>query len=369
MKRTLLITIEYPPLIGGVAHYYANLVRHLPVGEIVVLDNAKGELLSTSRVVWPKWLKGIVSTFRAIRKNNIECILVGQVLPLGVIAWIFYRCMGIPYIVATHGMDVTMPFAHDGSRRKQWLIRHILMHASAVTTVSQYTREKLITLGVPENRIVLVYPCANDDVVGVPVDQTQRDTLDERYHLQGKRVVLSVGRLIERKGFDVGIMAMAIVQKDHPDVAYVIVGDGGYRDRLRALVERLQLQDCVQIIGSVTNEELAVWYSRSTCMLMPSRELENHDVEGFGITFVEANAFGKPTIGGNSGGIPDAVIDGETGFLVNPTDVPMLTRALTTVLDNTAVAQRLGESGKKRTQEIFNWSVQAKKLEECITRL
>jgi phosphatidylinositol alpha-1,6-mannosyltransferase len=366
MKRTLLITLEYPPMIGGVSHYYANLVHALPDGEVFVLDNEKGELLSTSHWVWPKWLKGVWNTLRAVRKYKIEYLLVGQVLPLGTIALLLKRFAGIPYMVMTHGMDVTIPFAAGSSPRKQKLVRAILHQASAVTTVSSYTKAQLVSLGVPESKIAMVYPCPNIEVTDVQPSSVTMAELDRTHHVEGKRVLLSVGRLVERKGFDMVIAAMAKLRKDYPDLVYVIAGEGAYRARLEALVHKYQLASCIRFVGAVSNAELAAWYTRATAVIMPSRELPNHDVEGFGITFVEAGAFGKPVIGGNSGGVVDAVVDGQTGFLVEPTNLAMLTQAIISLLDNPQQAERLGAFGKKRVAEQFDWKTQARVLQSRI---
>ena len=356
-------------MIGGVAHYYANLVHVLPAGDVYVLDDEKHELLSTSHYIWPHWIKGLWNTRRAIKKYRIECLLVGQVLPLGTIALLLKRWMGIPYLVMTHGMDVTTPFGPGGSMRKQRLVRMILRSASAVTTVSNYTKSQLVQLGVSEQQIVTVYPCPNVEVTGAEPTTEFLAQLDRTHRLEGKRILLSVGRLVERKGFDMVIAAMVAIRKQYPDVVCVIVGEGPYRARLEALITRYQLASVVRLVGSVSTEELAGWYARAECMIMPSRELPNHDVEGFGISFVEANAFGKPVIGGKSGGVVDAVVDGETGFLVEPTNLAMLTKAMQTILDQPELAQRLGGQGKKRVAELFDWKTQGKKLHALIERL
>lgn len=353
-------------MIGGVAHYYANLMHAFPDGEAYVLDNEKSELLSTSGAVWPKWLTGVWNTYRAVKKYQIECVLAGQVLPVGTIAYLLWRWKHIPYIVMTHGMDVTISFAPGVSARKQKLVRTILRHASAVTTVSSYTKQQLVRLGVPEAKIVMIYPCPNAAVTTVHPSVEDVGALDHAHRLEGKRVLLSVGRLVERKGFDMMIAAMTTLRKQYPDLVYVIVGEGPYRERLQELITHHQLASCVRLVGSVSNEELSAWYTRAMCIVMPSRELPNHDVEGFGIAFVEANAFGKPVIGGKSGGIVDAVVDGETGFLVEPTNLAMLSKAVQTLLDQPELAQRFGRVGKIRVEKLFSWNTQAGRLRDTI---
>lgn len=367
MKRTLLVTLDYPPMLGGVANYYKNIVEQLPADSIFVLDNDKDELLSNSRLLWPRWIRGVLNTRRAVKQYEIERLLVGQLLPIGTIALILKKWMKLPYGVMTHAMDVTLPFGPQGSTRKQWLVKKILKNADFVTTVSSYTRKKLQNLGVPPSRIIVVYPCPNIDGSSSAVSSGQLAQLDQQYTLQNQRVLLSVGRLVERKGIDTVIQAFAALKEKHENVHYVIIGSGSDRERLRQLAATHGVPDRVHFVGSVTDDELAVWYARCEALIMPSRQLGNNDVEGFGMVFLEANSFGKPVIGGRSGGIADAVIDGQTGFLVDPSDVDMVTRSIDRLLSNESEAIRLGYQGSERVKEVFQWPVQAKQIEEALT--
>lgn len=358
MKKTLLVTLDYPPMVGGVAHYYANVVENLPREKISVLDNSSSQLLF--RYVWPRWLKGLWRVFREVRRQEIEHILVGQVLPVGTIALLFKRVLGTPYTVMTHAMDITIPFGPEGSLRKQRLIMKVLAGADAVTTVSAYTKKQLTDLGVPENKIELVYPCPHVSKA------SPGSRLDVAHGLTGKKIVLVVARLVERKGIDTAIEAMALVSKRHDDAQLIIIGEGNDKERLQRIVKHNELDDQVTFVGGVSPEELAAWYDRCDLLVMPSRELSSRDVEGFGIVFLEAGVFGKPVIGGNSGGVPDAIVDGETGFLVDPRSREELAHRITQILDDPLLAQRLGEAGRKRVQEQFQWPVQVHKIEKLL---
>lgn len=369
MKKTLLITLDYPPMIGGVAHYYKNIVEHLPQSSIWVLDNEKGELLSTSSWLWPKWLKGLWSSFRAVRLYSIQHILVGQILPIGTIALILFKVCKIPYTVMTHAMDVTVPFSTTGSPRKQRLIRKILHNAYRVTTVSSFTRKELTKLGTPEKKIVMIYPCPHVDGTSENIKTVHAEKFDrvESFEfIKDKTVLLSVGRLVKRKGFDLVINAFAHIAKEYPECVYVIIGEGSFGKKLQTSAKKSGVGDRIFFLGTVSDEELAQWYMRSTLFIMPSRELKNREVEGFGITYLEANSFGKPVIAGDSGGVSDAVIDGKTGFLIDPNDVPMLVKSIKQLLDNPTQAVMLGEKGRKRVREVFQWNSQAKHLEEIL---
>ncbi len=146
-------------MLGGVANYYQNLVAHLPEGKIFVLDDSRHELISTRSWMWPKWLVGLANTWRAIKRYNIEHILVGQVLPVGTIAWLLSFVAPVSYTVMTHAMDVTVPYAPGVTTRKRWLMGKIFRRAERVITVSAYTRSHLIKLGISPEKIEVIYPC------------------------------------------------------------------------------------------------------------------------------------------------------------------------------------------------------------------
>lgn len=370
MDKTLLITLEYPPMIGGVANYYQNLVQQLPEGQVLVLDNNNGELLTDNKLVWPRWIKGIISAYKQIKEHEIDHILVGQILPVGTIAFLLYMFFGIKYTVMTHAMDLTVPFGASGSTHKQKLMRLILKHAHRVTTVSTFTKMQLESLlHVPPQNIAMVYPCPHINGTTISAESVDLDALNNKYNIQGKRIILSVGRLVKRKGVDHTIKAIKQIasSKQYTDMKYVVVGDGPYRAELEQLVEACGLTDTVIFTGRVEDKELIQWYSRCELFVMPSRELYNADVEGFGIVYLEANSFGKPVIGGKSGGVLDAVHDGENGYIVNPDDVTMIATAIERILNDTEEAHAMGQRGKERVQTMFRWSVQAKKLEEILS--
>jgi len=171
------------------------------------------------------------------------------------------------------------------------------------------------------------------------------------------RIILTVGGLVARKGHDMVIRALPRLRQTVPDVMYLIVGDGPYRTQLETLAVALGVQDHVIFVGKVPGEYLPDIYALSDVFVMPSREQLNVcDVEGFGIVFLEANACGKPVVGGRSGGIPDAIIDGVTGLLVNPHDPEDIANALARLLTDGDLAVRIGRQGRLRVASDFNWA-------------
>lgn len=362
MKKTALITLEYPPMIGGVSQYYSHMVEELPEESIVVLDNAKGKLMSRSRFVYPKWLGSFFSVWNLIRKEKVEQLLVGQLLPLGTVALVFKKLMGIEYTVMTHAMDVQLPFTRGG--RKKWLAQRILAEATHVTTVSRYTKQRLVEHGVTAEKIEIIYPCPH--ISGIDsVDDANTADIRTQFGLRAdSTVLLSVCRLVERKGIDTVLQALAILE--NTEIEYCIVGGGVDEPRLREIVKRKGLEQQVHFLGAISDEELEQMYIAADIFIMPSREIEGGDVEGFGIVFVEANSFGLPVIGGKSGGVVDAIIDGETGVLVEPESAQMVSDAIKTLFTDKSYATRLGEQGKKRVEEFFQWSNQAQRLKELL---
>jgi len=177
--------------------------------------------------------------------------------------------------------------------------------------------------------------------------------LRAKYGLNGCKVILTVGRLVERKGHDMVIRALPAVRDAVGAVRYLIVGSGPEEQRLRALSSDVGFRDDVVFVGHVRDEELPAFYACCDVFVMPCRALPGRDgIEGFGAVFLEAAASGKPVIAGRSGGIADAVVEGATGILVNPTDVKQLASMLTRLLLNRDEAARLGRNGRQRAEAL-----------------
>lgn len=348
MKKTLLITLEYPPQIGGVAHYYKNLVKHLSADKITVLDNQNNQLLSWP--LWPKWLSSFRHVYKKIKKEKIEIILVGQILPLGTVALFFKKIFKLPYVVITHAMDVLLPQRYP---RKKWLVKQILKNAQAITTVSNFTKKQLQKLIDPVqwHKIHLISPCPN----------VEASKINYELPKTGK-IILSVGRLVKRKGFAKVIAILPELLKKFPDLSYYIIGEGEEKENLKRQAQGLP----VTFLGFVPDEELSHYYQLADVFVMPALDLP-YNVEGFGIVYIEANAFGKPVVAGKTGGVEDAIIDGQTGFLVDPRDQKMLAQAVERLLADEQLARKLGTNGFKRVKEQFQWTNQAKKLENLLS--
>jgi phosphatidylinositol alpha-1,6-mannosyltransferase len=227
-----------------------------------------------------------------------------------------------------------------------------LRSANVVFADSQAAAEVGLHLGVSKDKIHIIYPTVGHFLLN---STTSVDRIREKHALQNKRCILTVSRLVERKGHDVLIKALELVLKNVADVHYLIVGTGIMEDNLRELVDKLNLHEHVTFVGFVPDEELGSYYEVCDIFVMVSREIpEKGDIEGFGIVYLEANLLGKPVLAGRSGGVPEAVIDGKTGVLVDPKNPIEVAEALITMLSNPEWTKSLGENGRIRAMRDFS---------------
>ncbi|MEI6597163.1 MAG: glycosyltransferase family 4 protein [bacterium] len=366
MRNFLLFTLEYPPFKGGIANYYDNLVRYWPasakatagepkLGEIKVLNNNDGRLIN-NKLPLLKWLPACFVLHKKIKQEKINHILVGQILPLGTVALICAKFCKIKYSVFLHGLDLSSAVL---SSRKKWLTGKILQNADKIICANGYTADltgQFFTLSA--NKIVTANPAAD---LTPPPEPAQISKLKKQHDLTDKIILLSVGRLVKRKGFDKVIECLPEILKKIPNLAYVILGDGEEMENFKFQIKNLKLENNVKIISNVSDEERNAWYGLCDIFIMTSRNIAG-DFEGFGIVYLEANLAGKPVIAGRSGGVGDAVIDGLNGLLVNPEDTSQITSAVIKLALNPGLRQKLGERGKERAINDFNWRKQINKI-------
>jgi phosphatidylinositol alpha-1,6-mannosyltransferase len=274
---------------------------------------------------------------------------------VGLVPALLAPLVGMKVLIGAHGMEVLK----ETTSFRRRLIRLTYRRAHRGLAVSRYTRQALIRLGVPEEKVAWV-PNGVDVEFFRPGEKSF--TLIERHGLKGKKVILTLARLVPRKGQDQVIRALPRVLQQVPNAVYLLAGKGGDEPRLRALAQSLGLADRVLFAGHVPAQLLADYYNLADIYIMVSREIEQGgDVEGFGITFLEAAACGLPAIGGRSGGIPDAIVEGQTGLLVDPEDTDQIAEAILRLLTEEPYARRLGCQGRQRVVETLQWSQVARR--------
>lgn len=354
--NTLLFTLEYPPGRGGVANYYGNLVKYWPEPEkIFVLNNSQNSLIKNW--LWPRWLPALLFLRKKIKEEDINYILVGQILPLGTAVFLYSKFKKIEYGVILHGLDFSLAL---GQPRKRWLSKKILEGAKDIICANSYTAELVRKFfkqrGGEKIKIV------NPGVDGHATCDTQtRAKIEAEYCLAGKLILLTVGRLVKRKGVDMVLKSLPKVLPEIPNLFYVILGAGPELKDIEDCISELKLEKNVLIINQADDEEKNVWYTMCDIFIMPARNI-NGDFEGFGIVYLEANLAGKPVIAGRSGGVRDAVIDGENGLLVDPENTDEIARVIIKLGKDQKLRKELGERGKKRALKKFNWKKQVEKI-------
>jgi phosphatidylinositol alpha-1,6-mannosyltransferase len=240
------------------------------------------------------------------------------------------------------------------------LFNALLRAAQVVFAISQGTANTAVDLGVTPERIRVIHPAVNP---ALATSKTPPKTVRQRHGLQGKKCILTVGRLVERKGFDTVIRALPAILEVVPEAHYLIVGRGPVESGLKHLAADLGLEQHITFVGYVPDNELAAYYQTSDLFVMISREIPGKgDVEGFGIVYLEANLLGKPVVAGRSGGVADAVMDEETGLLVNPCDLGEVSAAVTRLLSDPALAHRMGETGRARVLSDFTGATAARRV-------
>ena len=261
------------------------------------------------------------------------------------------RKLGIPLLVVVHGKEV--------SERRGWLRRRrlgrVLRAAQRVICVSRFTASTAVEgFGLPEERVRMI-PLGLDVERYGPADPPAG--FRDRYGLGAGPVLLTVGRVVERKGHDMVIRALPRVAAAHPDVKYVVCGGGspGELDRLRALAEAEGVEDRVVFAGHVPEEDLRGLSRPCGGCVTPSPRRAGGAPDRFGITYLEAGACARPVIGGREAGVVDAVVDGETGYLVDPRDPAAIADAIDAILADPALARAMGEAGRARVLEGFTW--------------
>jgi phosphatidylinositol alpha-1,6-mannosyltransferase len=352
--KTLLFTLEYPPFKGGIANMYGNLVKYWS-GDISVLHDNDHDLLS----VWgiPKWLPAIFQLKKRIKKDKIDHIIVGHILPLGTVTYYVTKFTKTPYSVMLHGMDFALALKHP---RKKKLAKKILDKAEQIICTNSYTANMVKQfLETGQDKVHTVNPGIEKDLP--PVEDRVKE-IKQKYTLERNITLFSVGRLVKRKGFDKVIEAMAEVNKTNKAVHYYLAGDGPDK---KYIYDKAEGVANINFLGKISDEDKWAWLKACDIFIMPSRENDG-DFEGFGIVYLEAALAGKPVIAGDSGGVRDAVKGAITGVLVDPEKIDRIAGSIILLAQDRALRVKLGEQARERAISEFNWEGQARKIYHII---
>jgi len=372
MDKTLIVTNDFPPRPGGIQTFVHNMAVRMPGERITVyastwrdgsevarfdaeqpfqvIRDRSTMLLPTPRV-----------TRRAaeiLRAEGCGSVWFGAAAPLGLMAPALRRAGAGRLLGMTHGHEAAWAQL-PGSRQ---LLRRIGAGTDTLTYLGEYTRSRIAAAVGPQAAARMrQVPPGVDEKTFHP--DSGGAALRAGLGLADRPVVVCVSRLVPRKGQDTLIRALPGVLAAVPDAVLLIVGDGPYRADLERLAVRTGVADSVRFTGAVPWSELPAHYGAGDVYAMPCRTRRGGlDVEGLGIVYLEASATGLPVVAGDSGGAPDAVLEGETGYVVPGRDLSALTDRLVTLLLDPALRARLGARGREWVEQNWRWDLLAERL-------
>jgi len=371
MKRSgtcyLVITELFLPTKGGTAVWFDEVYRRLGGKDIhIVTAEVAGAAeydrhhpnavhrLKLRRHWWLRpeslamYAKFLAVTLSLGLRHHFDAVHAGRVLPEGLVGWLVARLIGRPLVIYSHGEELTTWRQSVKMRAMTWTYRR----ADLVVANSEFTRDELIKLGVVRAKIALLCPGVDVDRFrpGLPYD----DLVASIGLGAGEKLIVSVGRLSRRKGFDQVIRSLPILLQRGVAVRYAAIGIGRDRDYLQALAREQGVSERVHFLGHVAPDDLPRWYNAADVVTMPNREIDG-DTEGFGMVFLEAAACAKPTVAGLAGGTGAAVIDGVTGLRVDGESTEAVAEVLGRLLGDPVLAKELGEQGHVRALRDFSW--------------
>lgn len=367
--RVLVVTNDLPPRIGGIQYYVDQLSRGLSeAGDDVTIygssydGDPEWDRTAPFRVVreptstllpTPMVLR---HTLRLIERYAPEVVVFGAAFPLALMGPAIVKRTGVPYVAFTHGLEVSTRRVPGGSK----LLRRIGSDASLITFVSHWCDDMLRAGFGPAPRYEMLPPAVDDALYNPGVDALM---VRERHGLGDDPVVVCVSRVVERKGQDTLVRILPELRRRVPGARLLIVGGGPYLDEIRSQVRSSEVADFVTVTGQVPEDELPAHFAAGDVFAMPCRERKGGlEVEAFGIVFIQAAGIGRPVVAGNIGGVPDALVEGKTGLLVDSESDVAVLDALAGLLGDPERATRMGEAGSKFVHERFTWQRRSAEL-------
>ena len=368
MPRTLLLSNDFPPRVGGIQAYLHELARALPAGELAVYaPDWPGAAAFDAGLPFPVVrhpgslmlpTPPVLRRAAGLRRElGCETVWFGAAAPLALLGPALLRAGAGRVVASSHGHEVGWSMLPPG----RMALRRIGTDADVVTVVSSYTRRRVASAFGPQAALELLPPGV--DCTTFQPDPAARAEIRRRHRLGEAPVVLCVSRLVARKGQDVLVRALPAIRRAVPGALLLLVGDGPRLAALGRLAQSCDVSDAVVCTGSVPWSQLPAYYTAGDVFAMPCRTRgKGLDVEGFGLVFLEAAATGLPVVAGDAGGARETVRPGDTGDLVDGRDVAAVAGAVTALLADPDRAAAMGRRGRRWMQQDWNWSRRAQRL-------
>lgn len=374
--RILVLTADYPPIHGGISSVALHTSRELAnmgheVTVVAPYFDGQEEFDQTEpvdvvrfkgyRLGWFRFLPMILTAFPLIQ--NTELILGINVSHGGLIARLSMPFFHKPYITFAYAYE----FLRFGKATPAaCLLRWIYSASQKVVAISNFTRDRLVDFGVKPNHIDTIFPGSPEPNFYSP---EKIAAIKKKYVIDTEHVILAVGRFVARKGQMTLVQAMPKILKRFPDALLIMVGEGPYLSSAVKKTHDLNVREQVLFPGHLPEEDVAGLYQACEVFALPTGEDKNGQVEGFGLVFTEAQAYGKPVVAGRSGGVVDAVIDEKTGLIVDPQSPDQLAEAIIRLMEDKELANRLGEQGRERIKQELNWTCFTKGILEISKKM
>ena len=374
----LFVTNDFGPRAGGIETFIIGLIERRPFGQTIVYtswqDNAASYdaewcskfgvevIRDRSKILLPT-PRVALALRKIIRTRGITTAAFGAAAPLGLLSASMKRAGVKRSVALTHGHEVwwakVFPF--------NFLLRRIGSTVDVLTYLGEFTRSAISNAltNKAQQAMVKIAPGIDTDHF-VPTDAS---VLRRSLGLENKKVIVSVGRLVHRKGQDYLIQSMPLILHQVPNAHLLLVGQGPYLEHLQKLVKEHGLESSVTFIGRVDYKELPQYLCVGDIFAMPSRSrLMGLEVEGLGIVYLEASSCGLPVLAGNSGGAPDAVKQSETGLVVNGTDEKQIASAAIELLNNSDSSKKMGLAGRQWIVNNWRWETWSKEFEALLNK-
>jgi phosphatidylinositol alpha-1,6-mannosyltransferase len=368
--RILLVTFEFPPFSGGIATYTHTAARGLAelgcrvrvlapsypeegeADETADFETVRMGVRHGAAEFW-RFAPATVEISRALSEFEPHVVLLTSDLAHGVGA-VACSLEGVPYVPVVHGSEITKHFpATSILRRIQafWL-GHSYRGAARVFCVSHFVRDLMARAGFSPSCLTVIHNGIDPRILHAEPSPERMRQIEDDLHLDGKKVILTIARLVERKGQAEMIRALPSIVRRHPEACYVVAGTGEDAGRLKALARTLGVDDAVRFPGEISEGDKIGFLDLCDIYVLPSHS-DGVRVEGLGIGLLEAGARGKPLVGGRHGGVPEIVSHGENGFLVDVTREGELCRAVSELLDHPHRAREMGDAARRTIAEGF----------------
>lgn len=381
--KVLLISEIFPPKVGGSGRWFWEIYSRMDREKyLVAVGNAphahdfdKTHCVKCFR--WPltigNWGISSLSSIQSyikllsllrsvVKKHHVEAIHCGRGLPEGLLGWLAWKWFDIPYLSYVHGEELP---AYHSSREYKFLSQLVYTRAHRIIVNSANTQRSFVAHTGIEETVRIMHPGV-DTTYFVPKEKDE--ALCRQLGWNGRKVILTVGRLQKRKGHDHVILGMNRIREQNPDVLYAIAGDGEERSYLEGLVAAEHLEEHVQFLGKVDDKAMLACYQQCDLFVLANREVDG-DFEGFGMVLVEAQACGKPVIAGKSGGTAETMIPGETGLLIDAESSEDIADAVMQLLGDDERLSIMGANAVGWVRGKFDWQVLMLQAEQIFSEL